>query len=106
MEPSQSYGLQNALTSPARNTWKVGVCYAYPSFGLSAQVTEGVPFHPKDQPPKAPCPLCVRNNQDHAAKILYAIRGTARGEYDDNIPPEYFEFPPQQLNNSGNEALR
>ncbi|KAL8901548.1 MAG: hypothetical protein Q9192_000492 [Flavoplaca navasiana] len=66
----------------------------------------GVPFHPKDQPPKAPCPLCVRNNQDHAAKILYAIRGTARGEYDDNIPPEYFEFPPQQLNNSGNEALR
>ncbi|KAL9641094.1 MAG: hypothetical protein Q9204_000319 [Flavoplaca sp. TL-2023a] len=67
---------------------------------------EGVPFHPKDQPPKAPCPLCVRNNQDHSAKILYAIRGTARGEYDDNIPPEYFEFPPQQLNNSGNEALR
>ncbi|KAL8883058.1 MAG: hypothetical protein Q9198_000043 [Flavoplaca austrocitrina] len=66
----------------------------------------GVPFHPKDQPPKAPCPLCVRNNQDHSAKILYAIRGTARGEYDDNIPPEYFEFPPQQLNNSGNEALR
>ncbi|KAL8842870.1 MAG: hypothetical protein Q9176_002506 [Flavoplaca citrina] len=71
-----------------------------------AKHMEGVPFHPKDQPPKAPCPLCVRNNQDHSAKILYAIRGTARGEYDDNIPPEYFEFPPQQLNNSGNEALR
>ncbi|KAL9001215.1 MAG: hypothetical protein Q9169_000399 [Polycauliona sp. 2 TL-2023] len=66
----------------------------------------GVPFHPKDQLPKAPCPLCVRNNQDHATKILYAIRGTAKGEYDSNIPPEYFEVPPQQLGNSGNEALR
>ncbi|KAI4264206.1 MAG: hypothetical protein L6R42_000672 [Xanthoria sp. 1 TBL-2021] len=66
----------------------------------------GVPFHPKDQPPKAPCPLCFRNNQDYTAKILYAIRGTAKGEYDINIPPEYFQVPPQQLGNSGNEALR
>ncbi|CAO1600872.1 MAG: hypothetical protein LQ349_001448 [Xanthoria aureola] len=66
----------------------------------------GVPFHAKDQPPKAPCPLCVRSNQDFTAKILYAIRGTAKGEYDNNIPPEYFEVPPQQLGYSGNEALR
>ncbi|KAL8853223.1 MAG: hypothetical protein Q9221_001957 [Calogaya cf. arnoldii] len=66
----------------------------------------GVPFHPKEQPPKAPCPLCVRNHQDYTAKILYAIRGTAKGEYDNDIPAEYFEVPPQQLGNSGNEALR
>ncbi|KAL8674282.1 MAG: hypothetical protein Q9168_001349 [Polycauliona sp. 1 TL-2023] len=66
----------------------------------------GVPFHPQGQLPKAPCPLCVRNNQDHAAKTLYAIRGTAKGEYDSNIPSEYFEVPPRQLGNSGNEALR
>lgn len=74
--------------------------------GFSVNATVGVPFHPKDQPPKAPCPLCFRNNQDYTAKILYAIRGTAKGEYDINIPPEYFQVPPQQLGNSGNEALR
>ncbi|KAL8660039.1 MAG: hypothetical protein Q9226_000117 [Calogaya cf. arnoldii] len=66
----------------------------------------GVPFHPTKQPPKAPCPLCVRNHQDYTAKILYAIRGTTKGEYDNDIPAEYFEVPPQQLGNSGNEALR
>ncbi|KAL8802570.1 MAG: hypothetical protein Q9182_003735 [Xanthomendoza sp. 2 TL-2023] len=66
----------------------------------------GLPFHPQDQPPKAPCPLCVRNNQDHSDKILYAIRGTAKGDYDDNIPVQYFQVPPLQLGNSGNEALR
>ncbi|KAL8857318.1 MAG: hypothetical protein Q9178_006084 [Gyalolechia marmorata] len=66
----------------------------------------GVPFHPKDQPPKAPCPFCVRNKQDYDDKILYAIRGTGKGEYDNNIPAEYFEVTPPQLGKSGNEALR
>ncbi|KAL8928370.1 MAG: hypothetical protein Q9172_000962 [Xanthocarpia lactea] len=66
----------------------------------------GVPFHPKDQPPKAPCPFCVRNKQDYEDKILYAIRGTGKGEYDNNIPAEYFEVTPPQLGKSGNEALR
>ncbi|KAL8821209.1 MAG: hypothetical protein Q9223_000724 [Gallowayella weberi] len=69
-------------------------------------MAKGLPFHPQDQPPKAPCPLCVRNNQDHSDKILYAIRGTVKGDYDDNIPVQYFQVPPPQLGNSGNEALR
>ncbi|KAI4245071.1 MAG: hypothetical protein L6R40_002670 [Gallowayella cf. fulva] len=66
----------------------------------------GVPFHPQDQPPKAPCPLCLRNNQDHTDKILYAIRGSAKGQYDNRIPADYFRVPPPQLGHSDNEALR
>ncbi|KAL8766463.1 MAG: hypothetical protein Q9209_006757 [Squamulea sp. 1 TL-2023] len=106
-EPSQSFGLQSALISPVPNTCKVEVGSRLSIPGqCSIYTIGGVPFHPKDQPPKAPCPLCVRNNQDQSDKKLYAIRGTAKNQYDDNIPAEYFQVPPLQLAKSGNEALR
>lgn len=69
-------------------------------------IVEGVPFHPENEPPKAPCPLCSRDNQDSSAKILFAIRGVSKGQYDENIPQEYLQVPPPQLGLSGNEALR
>lgn len=71
-----------------------------------AYTCEGAPFHPQGESPRAPCPLCVINNQDLTPKILYAIRGTAKGEFDHSIPAEYLQVPPPQLGHSGNEAIR
>ncbi|KAL9030912.1 MAG: hypothetical protein Q9196_001020 [Gyalolechia fulgens] len=77
-----------------------------PSGHVNAHQAEGVPFHPEDQPPKAPCPLCSVNNRDRSAKILYGIRGVMRGQYDESIPAEYLQVPAPQLGVPGNEALR
>ena len=84
-----------------------GGASALPTYGaVKTDSSEGVPFYPEDQPPKAPCPLCSMSNRDQTAKTLYAIRGVAKGQYDENIPAEYLQVPPRQLSDQGNEALR
>lgn len=107
MDLSPNFGSQNALTSPAANIWEVEVCRPVSTSRSSvADTAKGVPFHPENQPPKAPCPYCSINNRDQTAKILYAIRGVSPGQYDDSIPKDYLQVPPPQLGQPGNEALR
>ncbi|KAJ9631999.1 hypothetical protein H2203_000400 [Taxawa tesnikishii (nom. ined.)] len=66
------------------------------------------PFHPAGQHPKSICPVCVRDDGDKRPKDLFAIRGFSPGEYDDDIPNNWFEVPPIQLDAKvpGMEALR
>ena len=67
----------------------------------------GVPFHPEQEPPNAPCPFCRKNNDARPKKLLF-INGTSSGEYDSEIPDSYFEIPPPQINRpeKGTEGLR
>ncbi|KAL2041047.1 hypothetical protein N7G274_005991 [Stereocaulon virgatum] len=60
----------------------------------------GVPFYPDQQAPRAPCPFCVVENNDHSEKTLFYINGPATGEYDPNIPSGYFQIPPVDLGGS------
>ena len=57
----------------------------------------GIPFHPDQQTPSAPCPLCVTEQNDHTKKALFYINGTTKGEYDSSIPDSYFQTPPVAL---------
>ncbi|KAJ4344947.1 hypothetical protein N0V95_006060 [Ascochyta clinopodiicola] len=68
----------------------------------------GPPFHPAGQKPKAPCPVCVKEQGDDTARELYSIRGFQKDEYDSAIPPIWFKAPPINLggNNKEMEALR
>ncbi|KAI9811643.1 MAG: hypothetical protein M1827_005392 [Pycnora praestabilis] len=67
----------------------------------------GAPFHPADNPPRAPCPVCVENGNEDL-KALYAIHGVKEGSYDSVIPKSYFVTPPVRLDgtDAGMEALR
>ena len=67
----------------------------------------GVPFHPEQEPPNAPCPFCSKNNDVRPKKLLF-INGTSTGEYDSEIPDSYFDIPPPQINGTekGTEGLR
>lgn len=60
----------------------------------------GVPFYPNQQAPRAPCPFCVVENNDHSEKSLFYINGPAIGEHDPNIPSGYFQIPPVDLGGS------
>lgn len=66
------------------------------------------PFHPKDFPPKAPCPKCVKDKGDDTPKDLYGIRGLGDGEYDPMIPAEWRRCPAIKLDSSvpGMSAVR
>ncbi|KAF2479988.1 hypothetical protein BDY17DRAFT_29835 [Neohortaea acidophila] len=66
------------------------------------------PFHPKDLPPKAPCPKCVKDKGDDSPKDLYGIRGLGDGEYDAMIPAEWRRCPAIKLDSSvpGMSAVR
>ena len=68
----------------------------------------GAPFHSIREVPRAPCPLCSKENDDHSEKALFFINGTSKGQYDKNIPDAYFQTPPTQLSGGdpGLEALR
>ncbi|KZM22033.1 zinc ion binding [Ascochyta rabiei] len=68
----------------------------------------GPPFHPAGQKPKAPCPVCVKEQGESTARELYSIRGFHKDEYDSAIPPIWFKAPPINLggNNKEMEALR
>ena len=57
----------------------------------------GAPFHPESQAPRAPCPLCSAEKGDKSPKALFAIHGFKKGEYDGQIPDDYFLVPPMQL---------
>lgn len=50
----------------------------------------------------------MRDDGDKRPKDLFAIRGFSPGEYDDDIPNNWFEVPPIQLDAKvpGMEALR
>lgn len=67
-----------------------------------------MPFHPADQLPQAPCPLCTLEKGDNANKTLFPVNGVSEGEYDSNIPQAYFQTPPVRLGGSDPdlEALR
>lgn len=68
----------------------------------------GAPFHSIHEVPRAPCPLCSIENDDHSDKALFFINGISKGQYDVNIPDVYFQMPPIQLSGGdpGLEALR
>ncbi|KAL2352779.1 hypothetical protein BJ546DRAFT_1097216 [Cryomyces antarcticus] len=68
----------------------------------------GAPFHPEDEPPRAPCPLCSAEKNDRSLKSLYGIRGCWEGAYDPMIPKAWFDTPPIKLDGSqpGMDALR
>ncbi|KAF2490818.1 hypothetical protein BU16DRAFT_621520 [Lophium mytilinum] len=55
----------------------------------------GAPFHPADQQPTAPCPLCQQTKDDSMPKRLFAIRG--RKDYDALLPKVWFQVPPIAL---------
>lgn len=60
----------------------------------------GVPFHPDQQAPRAPCPFCAIETDDRSDKTLFYINGPANGEHDPNIPGGYFQTPPVDLGGS------
>ncbi|CAD6593676.1 MAG: hypothetical protein ASARMPREDX12_007428 [Alectoria sarmentosa] len=68
----------------------------------------GAPFHSLHEVPRAPCPLCSIEKNDHSDKALFFINGLSKGQYDGNIPDVYFQTPPIQLSGGdpGLEALR
>ncbi|KAF2210392.1 hypothetical protein CERZMDRAFT_99455 [Cercospora zeae-maydis SCOH1-5] len=68
----------------------------------------GVPFHSRDQPPQAICPICVRADNSHEVRNLYGIRGLTDDKLDPAIPSDYVKCPPVSLdgNDPGVEALR
>lgn len=66
----------------------------------------GVPFHPEGQRPRAACPVCIEKRKDSSNKALYPIMGLWPGQYDEDIPKEYFILHPLQLNEPGNENIR
>ncbi|KAF6229552.1 hypothetical protein HO173_011407 [Letharia columbiana] len=68
----------------------------------------GAPFHSIQEVPRAPCPLCSIEKDDHSNKALFFINGTSKGQYDENIPDVYFQMPPIELSGGdpGLEALR
>ena len=78
---------------------------------LCTSVTEscptGVPFHPEQESPNAPCPFCCKNKDARPKKLLF-INGTSKGEYDSEIPDSYFDIPPPQIDGpeKGTEGLR
>ncbi|KAL5120594.1 hypothetical protein ACEQ8H_001613 [Pleosporales sp. CAS-2024a] len=65
-------------------------------------------FHPEGQRPRAPCPTCVKEKNDHSVRDLYSIRGFQKSEHDPLIPPAWFVAPPMNLegNSKEMEALR
>ena len=58
----------------------------------------GVPFHPQGQQPRAACPVCSTEKNDSASRLMYSIHGLHPEEHDRNIPKEYFDIPPTELN--------
>jgi hypothetical protein len=66
------------------------------------------PFHPAEQRPKAPCPVCIKEKGDSEPRDLYSVRGFTKDEYDPQIPPTWFTAPPIRMDGSGKEmeALR
>lgn len=89
-----------------------GGCFRPPSLTIdNVELTKsvaGVPFHSAQQVPRAPCPLCTVEKNDHSEKALFYINGTSKGEYDSNIPDAYFQTPPVRFidGDAGMEALR
>jgi hypothetical protein len=65
----------------------------------------GLPFHSDQQPPRAPCPLCIAEKNDCSNKDLFYIDGIAEGEYDSNIPDAYFQTPPVSLGGGDDPPL-
>lgn len=110
---SPNFGLQNADTLPVESILRVEVRIALFNVCSSSQLdlTEsrpiGVPFHPEQEPPSAPCPFCCKNNDALPKKLLF-INGTSKGDYDSKIPDSYFDIPPPQCNGpeKGAEGLR
>ena len=110
---SQESGLQNAHISAVENISRVevrmvpfSVCSSAQAIFTKSRLT-GVPFHPEQEPPHAPCPFCCKNNDDRPKKLLF-INGTSKGEYDNEIPDSYFDIPPAQITGpeKGAEGLR
>lgn len=68
----------------------------------------GPTFHPGNEQPKAPCPVCIDEKGDDHPKELYSLRGFKPGEHDPIIPRFWFNTPPLQLVSDGKEmqALR
>ncbi|KZF25661.1 hypothetical protein L228DRAFT_236735 [Xylona heveae TC161] len=60
----------------------------------------GVPFYAAGSHPKAPCPIC-RNERGITTPLrLYWVHGISPGQYDPEIPQEYFVVPPQHVTGS------
>ena len=72
------------------------------------KIPVGVPFHSGHQSPRASCPLCVVERNDHSEKSLFFVNGTSKDEHDSNIPEAYFQTPPLKFisGDVGFEALR
>ena len=60
-----------------------------------------------DRRPCAPCPRCAYLGDSEPKKLLF-ITGVAEGDYDEQIPKNYFQVPPAELYKQGEnlEALR
>lgn len=109
MASSPRCGLLTARTLHARSTLKAEVC-CVPKFlqEHSNTTTKAAPFHPKDLPPRAACPQCLREKDDDTPRELYPIHGLSDGQYDPKIPEQWLSCPAVDLNSSlpGMEALR
>src|ERR1700753_1177589 len=57
----------------------------------------GVPFHPHDQYPSAPCPLSLQEKGDTQSRRLFAIFAPRPGDHDPRLPSEWFKTPPMKL---------
>jgi hypothetical protein len=103
-----SCGSRNARISPAASIWKAVVRLGQFSRLNWHLQDAGVPFHPQDEVPKAPCPLCAVEKGDSNPKKLFRVVGQHLDEHDPQIPKEYFETPPAKLSGSsaGSSALR
>ena len=104
---SQSYGSPNALISSATNTSSVLVRTLGTVLCIFLRL--GIAVLASVNGPKlcAVCPRC-RKSDDEKPKRFFAICGIARGDYDEEIPHEYFQMPPPGLEagRQGLEALR
>ncbi len=56
-----------------------------------------MPFYSATQRPQAPCPYCSLEKGDFRNQTLYRLNGLSEGEYDNEIPKEFFQIPPTKL---------
>lgn len=66
----------------------------------------GPPFHPDNEAPRAPCPMCIADDGHSSLRRLFCITKDAHKNHDDAIPTEFFETPPIQLDNRGPPGMQ
>ncbi|KAI9874534.1 MAG: hypothetical protein M1830_009644 [Pleopsidium flavum] len=107
-EPDNNSGLRNTADSTKGTVVKLWLTEcAHLTCGKHLE-GGGLPFHPDDQPPRAPCPICSGEKGDTTQKALFAVHGVEAGEFDPHIPASYFQLPPVKLDASdpGMDAMR